>query len=1006
MKQIWSVFLLVGMLLTPLAWAQEMASVRGNVLDPNGDPLPGVQVTIGTQTRITDEDGFFSLEVLPGDYQMIAALEGFNRVDRGVTVAAAGLDIDVTMMVAVRETVTVTGSYIPGQLIEEGPAPISVFDLSQYEDRGSPDFEEVIRHMPEMYGHSNVANQYTASTFNIGMRAANIRGLGTQRNLVLLNGRRVGVAGWGPQGTMVDLASFPRIAMKRVEVLKEASPIYGSDAITGVVNYITDDRFVGLKAEVAYTDVEDSQGGDLYAGFMKGWEVGPLNLTLAVEYNERNRVRIFDKGWFQERTNGMDGSWPLGSSFWGQPGGFLGLGPTGAPAAAELDPACGTTNPDTGATSFPHPWRPFGLRGCAYYYTAFTNFIEPQQRINVFSQFTFEVSDRQELYGFLLYTNNDSTYTASPTYPPMNRAASPFNGGPSSYVPWHNPGLQDFVSTLPPEQQANWAGGAIFFGRPVAIAGLVDFGSLTQGWPRRQQTLSVQGGVRGEWGSGPRAVQYDFSLGAGSTAGQLGGHDVLIDRWAAANHGMGGPACDPENGTPGVPPCYYWNNFYSGWTSDDPALRNRQDVFDWMLGDGGSKYLWGGLTVYANFSGASGLELGGGPLSWAAGYEYQYYEGSIAPTGQNYSDNFLEESPFIFLPLDYPAGWPNPFSGGYHAAFGELLLPLADTFELGLAARYTKVTGLEDDPTKGRVAARWTPVPQLVLRASFSQGIIIAQGGESDQWGRYFGEVGGHFLVIEVPPVKLTGGLHSEQSDSVNLGFIWHPVPQVTIAADIFHLDFYGPILTENPEYVLANKPEQVEFDESGLPTRVITHTINGPDLEIRGLDFSFNWDIHTSAGLFSLGFDGALLDRYLFAAHEGLGTGEYDVLGRMNGTNGEAPILIYSTPELKYNARAGWQKGRHSLHLMYHHVDGYVTELLGADRVQTHFPPYNRVDAFNTFDLHYALRIPSWHTTFRISLLNAGDEPPPVVWDELAYDAMTHNPLGRRLKVGVSYQF
>ena len=58
------------------------------------------------------------------------------------------------------------------------------------------------------------------------------------------------------------------------------------------------------------------------------------------------------------------------------------------------------------------------------------------------------------------------------------------------------------------------------------------------------------------------------------------------------------------------------------------------------------------------------------------------------------------------------------------------------------------------------------------------------------------------------------------------------------------------------------------------------------------------------------------------------------------------------------------------------------------------------------TYDVYYALRIPSWHTTFRISVLNAGDEDPPIVWEELAYDAMTHNPMGRRVKVGVSYQF
>jgi iron complex outermembrane receptor protein len=590
----------------------------------------------------------------------------------------------------------------------------------------------------------------------------------------------------------------------------------------------------------------------------------------------------------------------------------------------------------------------------------------------------------------------------SPSYPPTNRRADPFQGAPSAYIPPHNPGLQEFVASLPPEERVNWASGAVFFGRPVGIAGLADFGSLTQEWPRRQQSWRMLGGVRGEWGSGPKAVHYDFTVGVGQTTGLLHGRDILIDRWAAANHGMGGPECDPEKGTPGVPPCHYWNNFYTGWSSDDPALRNRQDVLEWMLGSTGSRYGSTGLALYANFSGASGVELGGGPMSWAAGYEYGYSRGFMAPVGQHYTDSYRSENPFVFL----QPGYAGEGSGDAHAAFGELLLPFTGTFELGLAARSTYVPGLDEHPTKGRVSARWTPVPQLVLRASVGQGIILAGGGESDQWGRAIGDVGGNYIPIETPPVKLTGGIDPEHSESFNLGAVWHPVPQVTISADLWRLDFDGPILVETPEFVLANRPERVEFDEFGRPVKITTHIINGPDLEMRGVDFGLSWNIPTRAGLLSVGVDGALLTRYLFAAHEGLKIPEYDALGRMNGEHGESAVLIYSTPEMKYNAWAGWQKGRHSLFVVYHHVDGYVTELLGEDRVPTHSPPYNTVDAFNTFDVYYGLRIPSWHTTLRVSLLNAVDEPPPIGWDELTYDAMTHNPLGRRLKIGAVYQF
>jgi iron complex outermembrane receptor protein len=125
-----------------------------------------------------------------------------------------------------------------------------------------------------------------------------------------------------------------------------------------------------------------------------------------------------------------------------------------------------------------------------------------------------------------------------------------------------------------------------------------------------------------------------------------------------------------------------------------------------------------------------------------------------------------------------------------------------------------------------------------------------------------------------------------------------------------------------------------------------------------------------------------------------------------MNGRYGRSPLLIYATPELKYNVHAGWQMGRHSLYLLYNYVDGYTTKLTGSDRIPTNSPPYDRVDSWNTYDAYYSFRVPSWHTTFQLSVYNLTDEAPPVVYDELAYDAMTHNPLGRMVKVGMTYQF
>ena len=117
-----------------------------------------------------------------------------------------------------------------------------------------------------------------------------------------------------------------------------------------------------------------------------------------------------------------------------------------------------------------------------------------------------------------------------------------------------------------------------------------------------------------------------------------------------------------------------------------------------------------------------------------------------------------------------------------------------------------------------------------------------------------------------------------------------------------------------------------------------------------------------------------------------------------LEGVYHRTPIVVNRYPIYELDIRP---KGFRCLEM-----DGYITELTTADRIPTHSPPYNMVDEYDTFDFHYAIRIPSWHTTFRLSVVNATDEDPPVMWDELAYDAFTHNPLGRMVKLGVQYQF
>ena len=88
------------------------------------------------------------------------------------------------------EEVVVTGSYI-GRAVEEQSNPVDVYDRAEWEEQGSPQMVEIIRNTPAMSGTLNQSEQYAGSGVATGLKNINIRGLGAERSLVLMNGKRM-----------------------------------------------------------------------------------------------------------------------------------------------------------------------------------------------------------------------------------------------------------------------------------------------------------------------------------------------------------------------------------------------------------------------------------------------------------------------------------------------------------------------------------------------------------------------------------------------------------------------------------------------------------------------------------------------------------------------------------------------------------------------------------------------------------------------------------------------
>src|SRR5260221_4530268 len=166
------------------------------------------------------------------------------------------------------ERVEITGTRLP-QLTTEGPSPIVVMDAQEIRMDGQAKVEDLLNNLPQVYA----AQSSTQSNGANGTATVNLRNLGETRNLVLLNGRRMpaGSPRKGAASAAADLNQIPAPLLQRVELLTGgASAVYGSDAITGVVNFIMNDRFEGLQFDVYHSFYNHQQNnpngiGDLVA---------------------------------------------------------------------------------------------------------------------------------------------------------------------------------------------------------------------------------------------------------------------------------------------------------------------------------------------------------------------------------------------------------------------------------------------------------------------------------------------------------------------------------------------------------------------------------------------------------------------------------------------------------------------------------------------------------------------------------------------------------------------
>jgi iron complex outermembrane recepter protein len=222
----------------------------------------------------------------------LAIAYGAASVAFSASVNAADADEAVEAV----ERIQVTGSKIK-RIGELSPTPVTVISGDNLVDAGVVNVADLLHKMPNtLVGLSPETTNNTI--FASGLNNTDLRGLGSNRTLVLVNGRRF-VSG-SPTSSAVDLNNIPTAMVERIEITTGgASAVYGSDAIAGVVNIITKKSFDGVSIDVSTTRPTQSGGEEEYASFTFGSDLGKASFVTNVSFAKQHQISYMDRDYLR-----------------------------------------------------------------------------------------------------------------------------------------------------------------------------------------------------------------------------------------------------------------------------------------------------------------------------------------------------------------------------------------------------------------------------------------------------------------------------------------------------------------------------------------------------------------------------------------------------------------------------------------------------------------------------------------------------------------------------------
>ncbi|MBW8812243.1 MAG: TonB-dependent receptor [Caulobacterales bacterium] len=949
--------------------------------------------------------------------------------------------------------VVVTGSFIRGTP-QDAALPVQVLGADALQKQGSPSPVELMKSLTVSNGVLGDTNQFDARAQGAeGSATINLRGLGPARTLVLWNGHRL-VNAPTLNGASPDINVLPFNAVGRIEVLKDgAAATYGSDAIAGVVNFISRKNTNGLEVGGSYKYLDGANGDwDAHALWGKSWDA--LSLMVSGEYHHKSELRVGDRDYTQP---GYFNSPETGTSSGNSITAFLPLTNT---ATGAFTPAAGLQRdagcaPLGGVPSFSGT-----TPTCIFSYTPYDNLQDKENRFQIYGEANYDINDKTKAHLEAFYAETDTpNWRTSPSYLALQVPTSLTNPAATSgfsagyFVPASNPGFKLYQQQNPTQLPA-FATGAYIPGvlyRPLAEGGNPLFGEGSSTGTRKFTAYRVSGGVTGDLGAG---IGYDISATYMKEKLVRTGYDSLVSRLQLALRGLGGEGCNPTTGTPGAGACKYFNPFsnaiqtnyitgatnpnYSASVANDPAL------IAWFFQKGetdASTELFVGDVV---FNGEiPGITLGGGAVGWAVGGQYRknWYDASydslsdltktpcIDTPNAGVTNCTVRNGPFTFLGGASPAS----LSGDTYAAFGELSLPVTDKLQVQGAARYEDYGSKGGSTFNPKVSVRWQVIDQFALRGSIGTTFRAPPLTSLDP-----GQVtslqflGGAFRAVDIVG---NPNLQPEKATTYSVGGIFK-LGQLRATVDYFNFDFKNPLVTEPVggmfatlfptgagtgncgQTALAGLQSRFTFNGGVCNvanlSRIKTGYINGPGIKTDGIDVLADYDIDDVAGgRLHLGVSATYVHKYDVQATTVEGSVVSPAFSGVGFLNYQTQI--YPIPKIRAQAYVEYNHTIHTARVTMNYIDSYM------DQRTSPFPPNvvrdaagNAIPLSNlgktiadqiTFDATYRAQLP-WDTTMVLSVNNVFDTQPSFARLDLGYDPFTGNALGRTVKLSVSKKF